>query len=976
MQCRAFRFIVYIAALNPAKMRFYKSVIKKGRANAAAGGMFVMPLGEDSRMRDRFVLPVKGGTRLAFAAIAAACPCVLSTTVRAQEPPVPVPVVPAPAQTPADPALPAAQTPAAPPDAAPGNGYGVLTVQVRLRTRDPITQAVSQTTTIPTDAIVRLESQTERTTQRRADSATGVARFARVAEATYDVTISGIQFDPKTVKGVQVRAVGNNAIEIIVDEKINVELVRQRRLRIRPQDISDQTTLTRQQFHDYPLGVENRQSLPLQLRAVPGLVYDSVNQIHPRGENSIATSTYLNGILIPNLPAGRATQFLQPDLMESVTVKVGGIAPEYTGSGAVLDVRTREFPRAQYAPNDVFREYTFLDYALRLGDFDSREAYLNFGTVVPVASLRGRRRVRNTVPPGPNDPKVRYVLSLSTRATNNYLQAPQDNNATNNNGGINDIVFGKFDLQLNPDRVITGLFNFTSGRTDIANRTPSGGSGFAGLLGPGILPSQVELGQNFRQTEYNNLAAIQFTARRRDGGVFTAAVGTTESSRALLSRGTPGVNVLPADRSIEYLPTVLNRADQTFVQADFTPYITRSNHQLKFGAVYHDLDGTDSYQLIPQSQAALNALRALDPRLVDPTGGVNAPILTVRRDGYYAGVYLQDTWRPKLAVRLNYGLRVDSYKQDTNQFTQNRDPGVGSAFGDISRTELLPRVNMSIELPQRSRGPLRFLSSEPTVLRVSYNRLFAQPNLGQGTFIGNQPAEGAGGSNTGFAVDPQLTDMYSVSLERQIGTNKVAKLSAYTKDIKNTLTTGQLISGLQDGTLAVYNQSTGTVDGAEVSFQLLPPSNGVGFEGLLSYANTSATPRNSNQFNNLGRQIAIPFYEYDQQDTLTAAVAYKLYSGASVGLSLYYGSGLYSSINPGSTLAIGGPIPARQGGRDNYTEVNLRIGSGPRLFNRRAGIDVEVANLFDGKSRINQRGAFGTRYQQGRRFLVSLNGQF
>ncbi|MBC8101831.1 MAG: hypothetical protein H7Z41_04505, partial [Cytophagales bacterium] len=65
-------------------------------------------------------------------------------------------------------------------------------------------------------------------------------------------------------------------------------------------------------------------------------------------------------------------------------------------------------------------------------------------------------------------------------------------------------------------------------------------------------------------------------------------------------------------------------------------------------------------------------------------------------------------------------------------------------------------------------------------------------------------------------------------------------------------------------------------------------------------------------------------------------------------------------------------------GRQGRQEVNLRVGTGEQQRKKQAvGFTLEVQNLFDSRKRVNFQSPFsGTRFQQGRRVLLTLNGKF
>ena len=63
--------------------------------------------------------------------------------------------------------------------------------------------------------------------------------------------------------------------------------------------------------------------------------------------------------------------------------------------------------------------------------------------------------------------------------------------------------------------------------------------------------------------------------------------------------------------------------------------------------------------------------------------------------------------------------------------------------------------------------------------------------------------------------------------------------------------------------------------------------------------------------------------------------------------------------------------------RTPRTQVNLHGNLAPRAFNGRGNLSLDILNVFDDTTVINFQSAFsGTRFQQGRRVLLSLSANF
>ena len=889
------------------------------------------------------------------------------------------------------------------------------------------------------NVVVRVESDFERPRYGVTDD-NGVARL-RLYAGEYRVVVTSAQYqrDEKTVV-VRESTVGElgASVNFILYTRIDTEKVRLLYSLLDREELSNVTKRDRRFFNDIPLGIGNRQSLGKQLRSIPGFVEDSFDRVHPRGENALVTATYLDGVLLPQFAAGRVAQLLLPDTIEVVNARVGGLAPEFGGgSGAVLDLKTRR-------PSTTGR---FLDFTLKDGEQDTSDFYLNFGNSIPGPGSVASR--------GPFK-KFYYNLALSSRYTQEAVEAPRDGYVNPENYGASEVVYGKGTFDLGFGRTLTGLFNFSSGRNGIATRqgyvNPPPNAGGFGFLGESFVgqPSQENLFQTFRQKDNNSIVMLQGRSVGKKNSELVASVGVTSSTLAQLSQ--PGTRTqkqtaLPNDNSVEYLTTALNDYEQLFFQFDFTgPEGNRESprtHRIKAGIVYHNLDGLDSYQFIPQSQLALDELYALDPRLAPPsqtsaeikmTGEVDSrgnkvvrttglpvhnPIVFAGRTGDYAAAYVQDTYKINPLFRMNFGVRYDSFSQKTTIRTTNPDYISDNASGAADRdsgstSKLSPRINIAYISRYGPRfgsflrpinilfKPLGLILNEQAILRLSYGKYFAAPELGQGYFLPFQrgttlatQSDQAVSANYSVAPQPQTTTQLDGSIERQFGDVTFGKISIYSKDIKNVLTNRSVLTGLQSGMLSTYNEGDGIVDGIEVSLNTAPRfKNGSGLSAFLSFANSATKPTNANQRDNFNSLVRTTYYEYDQTSTISTGASYSLPNGGSIGLSILYGSGLYSSRNaplPDSTSSAetnninNSPTnlnnPVRVGGRKIFNEVNLRFATRPDFLyrtkdGRGLGLEFAVENLFDSVTRLNWRGPIaGNRYQLGRRIFVALTGK-
>nr|WP_309697370.1 TonB-dependent receptor [Armatimonas sp.] len=743
----------------------------------------------------------------------------------------------------------------------------------------------------------------------------------------WKLTISAGEFQ-KDTQSVTVVADATTDVEILLEPlKEKTIKITAERDRIRSGDASSAKSLSSEMVSIFPLTAGNRQSLTKAIRAVPGFAEDSVNQIHPRAEHS-ATSIYLNGFLLPGAFQGRAGQFLAPDALQTIDVITGGFAPEYgSETAAALNLTLRS---GTLVP---FRTLTMTG-----GGFGTGETSFTAGGQTGSADKK----------------KLGYLVNYTGRTTDNAVEGPQPDQQTRHNGQTSQTLFANLDYDLSAAEKLSFTVNTAPARTQIANRTGLGakyapvgqGFGYGGVKNADSgLASQETLGQDIYQNDNNGFGTLQYRKQLNAKTTAVVTYGSSESQQDLLNNSpgngaTISSSSLAADSSLEFHPTIKRTYNQSQLQANLT--VNEGKHTYKFGGIFSDQRGNESYQIVPGSQTALNALHELDARLVAPGGSLvggdyiigaatATPTLRVKRKGYYGAAYAQDTFKASEKLTVNYGLRLDTYNSQ-----QTVDGATGAS---LTATDLSPRVNLAYNVAPR------------TVARASYNQLFSQPPLAQGGLIGD-------------AVKPQRVKMIETSLERQLPQNQTIKLAAYRKWFHDQLDTAILIPGTQIGVFSTVNISAGSfANGLELSYDKTP-KNGVGLGSFFTWANAINKLVNGEE----------AYSDHDQLNTLSGGLTYGLKNGSNLALSAYYGSGAFSSpiVNPEDEDAT-----VDGGKRQPRTEINFRYSTGAKLLKNDLQADVSVENLLDSRAVMNFNSPFtGTRFQQGRRVMLSLTRKF
>ena len=763
------------------------------------------------------------------------------------------------------------------------------------------------------------------------DLAAGVRGFRARA------TVDGVVY--KELKG-RVTILDNQDLEIDLEldrQGVIERTIKEDLQRLDTRTTSNYTFRDRKQLGLYPLGVGNSLSLEKLLRAVPGVASDSVRRLYARGSASGPTYS-VDGFLLPPTVTGRSISYLMPDSLETIRTHVGGFsASQGSSASAFVETKLRPaLPVSDDAPLSAMR-----DWRVNIMSFGTNEAAIQMAKVEP---------------PSASGKSLGYYVTLGRRRTDNGLESPQPDVQNSNNDQSEIALAGKIELKQGDKLTDAAFFSIHDGRTGIGNRTGldaqyfgvGQGYGFGGRGNEIDFPatpsenanfrSQRVLGNHVYQSDGHRLVAFQRKATLSEGtdATFTLGFATTGSKvNNFTERTFSNMNALPQDWSVEYLPTTRTRFDYVQVQADVKS-VRKSGHHFGYGFLTRGQGGTESYQLAPQSQTAVNALRNIDPTLGAAltnfgTNGTTIPTLKIDRTGSYRAVYAEDTYRLKSGLRINGGLRLDSYDQSHSMDLIVRN-------GKTTFSAVSPRLNLLYEIP-----------SQNAVVRTSFGQLVTLPGTGQGAIALNP-------------VKPQTTNQLDLSVEKQLG-NQLIKAGFYRKSNKDTIAYRQLVPGPQQMAFTTLNAGKSKGNGWELGYEYNPrefnPTPGAlrepqGLSGFVGIAG------NQTRFQQTGGDVIAP---QDQGTTVTAGVGYRFVNGFSSGLSVYRGIGFAAS--------------ALRGNRSPVSEVNFRLASPANFFYDRYGLEVGIENLFNGQGRYSLNDDFaGTRFQQGRRLSVSLFGRY
>ena len=718
----------------------------------------------------------------------------------------------------------------------------------------------------------------------------------------------------------------------------------------------------------------NPQSLSSAILTTPGIVSDSHGQLHANGEHG-STQYQIGGVALGGTEQGRFAPLIVPGTLENLNVITGSFAPEYGGeTAAIVDSTIKAgTPKPEYGVDLGGGTYSERDGSIFLGG--------QLGDPLGPPNSDGEQAH-----------KIWYFVNSTTRSTDNAIESPQPDDQTAHNNGLANTYLGRFDYVPNTNNQFTLTMNDALGETGIADRTGLGsyyapygqGYGFGGLrdqqgyylgqqaanpnvLGSGqiLLPNQLdatqggETGVDVNQRDDNEFEILQLKHTFDSSTKGEISLNSSTSILDTTNGNGAAPSVLPIDSAYEFNPTVDRTAEHGQVQGSITK--EDGKHTFKLGIVDDQQKGDETYNLIPDSQEALDALYNLQNQsngliLAPPaskvmlsngtqetdvngnlvytaTGNVNTttPVVFYHRSGYYRAGYAQDTFKPNGKFTANYGVRLDGFDQSVSATST----GGGSLASTLETYELSPRVNLSYAI-------------HPTLIgRLSYNRLFTQPPIADSAILGQ-------------AILPQLTDMYEASIEKQLHDTQTFKATTYYKHSTHQIDTSLLIPGTQLGIFTSVNFDEDDVRALELSYDL-EPRHDWGTSAFVSYTYSMAKP---DGLDNTGAPVP-EYNDHDQRNTVDLGSTYQFHSGATLGANFYYGSGVTSSqIYPGDP-------------RHPNNHLDLSATTGDKLFDGHGGLRLDASNILNNTALLNFNSGFsGTEFEVGRMITVSAYARF
>jgi len=616
----------------------------------------------------------------------------------------------------------------------------------------------------------------------------------------------------------------------------------------------------------------------------PGVAQDSYGQLHVRGDH--ADLQYrLNGVILPEGITGFG-QTLDTHFVNSIDFLTGALPAEYSYKTAgIVDIMTK----------------TGIENGGRTSIMGGSNG-----------TLEGTQEAFGSTGP------FSYYVSGTYNENDRGIEPP-----TKTEGAIHDEThqnkeFGYFSYVLNPDNRLSFILGNSTNTFQIPNN-PGQPQNFT-LAGTPAYPS-ANLNEN--QAEHNTyeIAALQ------------GAIGDkTDYQISLFSRQS---DVFYAPDTIGDLiyngiaSRVYDQSVTTGIQND-NAYHLNDSHTIRFGFNY-------SYENA-RSNSFSDVFTANSDGSQNGTTPFGIPD-NVTKAAQLAGIYLQDEWKAREKLTINYGARFDYY----------------SAY--VTETQIEPRVGAIYELTSQ------------TKLHAGYSRYFTPPDT---QFIAGTDIQKFAGTtgqlptSTSSPVVPEEDNYYDIGIVHEVEKGFNLGIDAYYKQARHLLDEGQFGQAL---ILAPFNYDKGKVQGVEFTADYKKGD----FSGYANLAVSQALGKGveSGQYNFGADELAFignnwVHLDHDQLLTGSGGAAYKLYD-VTYSTDLLYGSGLRSGFANTSHLSA-------------YTQVNLGAAHSFDLGTL-GPLDTKfsVINLFNNIYEIRDGsgiGVFAPQYGPGRGFFLALSKAF
>lgn len=316
---------------------------------------------------------------------------------------------------------------------------------------------------------------------------------------------------------------------------------------------------------------------------------------------------------------------------------------------------------------------------------------------------------------------------------------------------------------------------------------------------------------------------------------------------------------------------------------------------------------------------------------VDANGNPTGPTWPTILDnevlhGLFAGMYLQDEWKPRPKLTVNYGARFDVFSSSFDHENQ-----------------LSPRINLIYE------------ATDKTTLHAGYARYFTPPpveNVNGATVAQFDHTSNAAATDRSDPVKAERSNYFDAGISQKLAPGWQAGVDGYYKRAKN-----QLDDGLFGQTLilSAFNYAKGEIYGVEFTTSYVAGA-------FSAYANVAWSIARGEDWNSAQFLFGDPNdphsdvsyvkdhwigLDHDQRVTGSFGAAYTWTESAHASTRAFadalYGSGLRTDAtdSAGNIIPNGGTVPA-------YYTINLGVEQSFKLDGKRTlKARLDVVNLTD-----------------------------
>jgi len=611
--------------------------------------------------------------------------------------------------------------------------------------------------------------------------------------------------------------------------------------------------LDRQDIQNLPQG----EGTPLNqlILQTPGVVQDSYGQLHVRGDH--ANIQYrINGVVVPESISGFG-QALETRFADRLSILTGALPAQYGyRTAAIVDIQSK---------GDAMENGG--NISLTLGSHSHAE------TALEVSGTRGA---------------LNYYVTGSYLSNNAGIENPTpDINATHDKTQQAK-GFAYLSYVLSADSRIGLMVGSTDNRfqlPDLPGQTPS----FITDSAPPADSATLDA----RQRERNRFAVLSYQG----------AVGTAVDYQISIFKRSTDLHYQPDPiGDLQYngiAADILRRNEANGVQADMS-YRLNGSHMLRAGLFAQtETYLADNNAWVFPADANGKQTSATPINIVDNN----------RIDGHLWGVYLQDEWKLRPELIINYGLRYDKVNTvvDENQLS----PRIGLVY-DISKALRLHA------------GYARYFTPPPTekIDTTSVQKFLNTSN--------------ALPSDANTAVKSERSDYYDIGAALQVSQALIIGMDGYYRNVQHLQDEGQFGNAL---IYSAFNYAKGRIYGLDFTASYRE-------KALSSYVNISftharGTQVETGQFNFDPDKLAYianhwVHLDHEQQFSGSAGVAYRLENGTSLSADALYGSGLRNGFANTEHLP-------------SYISMNAAISKAFELGPDLGKLDtrLSVVNLFD-----------------------------